>query len=254
MGLTRILLVDAFNLIRRIYEAMPSSDIEDVILSCKQSLARALRQHPATHVCVVFDSHDTSWRHLIYPDYKGGRKPTPRPLLDNIDQFEVAFTELGVKSLTVSAFEADDLIATLAKGIVDNAAVNEVIILSTDKGFLPLLSNQLKVYNHFDGLALTREHVLDKYGVSIGQLTDYWAMAGDASNHIKGVSKIGKKTAMTLLQNHQDLDTILNLEDAEGAALKVQDAGEHAALCKLLVTLKTDVALGINLKELRYIK
>lgn len=254
MANTRILIVDAFNLIRRIYEAMSASDIEEVVQSCQQSLARALRQREPSHVCVVFDSHDTSWRHLLYPEYKGGRKPTPSALLDNIDRFEMAFDQLGVKSITVSGYEADDVIATLAKGTIDNVPESEVIILSTDKGFLPLLSKQLKVYNHFDNMEVTQASVRDKYGISQHQLTDYWAMAGDASNHIKGVAKVGKKSATALLVEYQNLDTILEIKEAKGPALKVQNAGEFAALCKLLVTLKTDIAIGVNLKELRYTK
>jgi protein Xni len=247
----KTLLVDGFNLIRRIYEARPDAEqeIDDVIQASKQSLGRGLKQHPATHACVVFDSHELTWRHHLYGDYKAGRKPTPSPLLDNLSRFEESFAELGVASLTVAGFEADDVIATLAVGLAAKNA--DAIILSTDKGFLQLLSNHIKVFNHFEQSELTHETVSSKYDVKVEQLTDYWAMAGDASNNIKGVLKVGKKTAAALLKQYAFLEDILRDDLAVATALKVQNHGEVALQCKQLVTLKTDVSLGINLKSLR---
>ena len=138
----KALLIDGFNLVRRLYEARPHGDEpvqEEVITSASQSLRRALREHQPSHVCCIFDSHDKTWRHELYPDYKANRKPTPQPLLDAIPQFEDAFLELGVKSITVPTYEADDVIATLAKGISGRGG--KVTILSTDKNFLQLLDD-----------------------------------------------------------------------------------------------------------------
>lgn len=264
---TKVLLVDAFNLIRRIFEAMSRSnvdvttdiasdivtDIESIVQSCKQSMERALRHHKPSHVCVVFDSHDTTWRHLLYSGYKAGRKPTPTALLDNIKLFELAFSELGVKSLTVKEYEADDVIATFASGVVNKSNEAHVVILSSDKGFLPFLSPQLSVVNHFDGNIATANWIFEKYQVNFYQLIDYWALAGDASNSIKGVPKIGKKTASVLLRQHGSLAAILAVEDASGAVLRVQENAGLANMSKLLVTLKTDMFLGTNLKDFRVV-
>ena len=254
----KILLVDAFNLIRRIYEARTHSsdlvskaDMESIILASKQSLARALRQHAVSHACVVFDSHDETWRHKLYPDYKGDRKPTPEPLINNLPLFEEAFTELGLMSLTVAGYEADDVIATLAQGIVDNVPSAQVRILSTDKGFLTMLSPELKVCNHFTETELSAYEISEKYGVNFWQLTDYWALAGDTSNHIKGIPKIGKKTAVTLLKKYETLETILATDNPEAPVQRIQADAELARMCRSLVTLKTDIELGINLKDMR---
>jgi protein Xni len=264
---SKVLLVDAFNLIRRIFEAMSRSDtdlagnvaedvatdIKSIVQSCKQSMERAIRHHKPSHVCVVFDSHDTTWRNLLYTGYKAGRKPTPPALLDNIKRFELAFTELGVKSLTVKGYEADDVIATFASGVVNKSKDAHVVILSTDKGFLPFLSPQLSVVNHFDGQVATANWVFDKYQVSFYQLIDYWALAGDASNSIKGVPKIGKKTAAALLKDHGNLATILGVDDASGSVLRVQENIDLAKMSQLLVSLKTDMILGANLKDFRIV-
>ena len=249
--MTRVLLVDAFNLIRRIYEARGdgAGDIAAVIEAAASSLERALRQHTPSHACAVFDSHDTTWRHLLYPAYKAHRKPTPDALLDNLPGFRDAFLELHVRSLKLPDYEADDQVATLAAGVAGSGG--EAIILSTDKMFQQLLAPGVRMLNHFDSHEYTATGVVERYGVTVSQLTDYWAMAGDSSNNIKGVPRIGAKTAASLLQSYGSLEEILRSGDNSTAVARVQQYGDEAMRCKQLVTLKTDVALGINLKSLR---
>jgi len=251
MTSTRVLLIDAFNLIRRIYEARPDSDdkIEEVIQASANSVTRALNQHSPSHGCVVFDSHDTTWRHLLYREYKQGRKPTPEMLLDNVSRFKQVFSEAGLQSLAIQNYEADDIVATLAAGVAEKDGV--AIILSSDKSYLPLLSDKVRVYNHFEKHEINRDDVLKKYGVTIGQLTTLWAMAGDASNNVKGVPKVGKKTAVSLIEQYGSLKKILNDQQAVGAAAKIRENRALVLRCRQLVTLKTDVELGINLRIFR---
>jgi protein Xni len=248
---TRVLLVDAFNLIRRIFEARPDpeSHIDEVIQASSNSLARALRDHAPTHACAVFDSHDRTWRHLLYADYKGTRKPTPQVLLDNLHGFRDAFLERGVRSLKLDNYEADDQLATLAKGIEKTGG--EAFILSTDRMFQQQLSTNIRIFNHFEGHEVTREEVEERFGVRVDQLIDFWAMAGDSSNNIKGVPRVGKKTAASLLEHYGSLDAVIASSDDDAAVRRVQDASEAALRCRQLVTLKTDVELGINLRSLR---
>jgi protein Xni len=223
--------------------------MDEVIEASRRSLDRALKVHTPTHACAVFDSHDKTWRHLLYPQYKANRKPTPPALLENLPAFRAAFNEFSVKSLKVNDYEADDQIATLASGIADASGV--ALILSTDRAFLQLLSSRVRVFNHFEGTEITAHDVTTKFGVAVSQLTDLWAMAGDASNNIKGVPRIGKKTAASLLNEYGSLENILRSDDDNSAAQRVRENGDIVQRCKQLVTLKTDVALGINLKSLR---
>ena len=251
----KLLLIDGFNLIRRIFEARPdgSENIKAVIEACARSVGRALTQHPSSHACVVFDSHHRTWRHRLYRGYKQGRKPTPVVMLSNLQGFMQAFKHLGVTSLMVESYEADDVIATLAKGVTSLEAPgpSNVVILSTDKSFLQLLCAPIQVFNHFDNQALTRETVREKYALDVEQLTTYWALAGDASNNIKGVPKVGQKTAANLIKQYGSLEEILRDAAASAAALRVQQHRELVQQCKQLVTLKTDVQLGMNLSALR---
>ncbi|MCB1692026.1 MAG: hypothetical protein KDI19_04625 [Pseudomonadales bacterium] len=245
---SRLLLVDAFNLIRRIYEARKDA-MSAVIEASTQSLDRALKTIRPTHACVVFDSHDTTWRHLLYPDYKANRSPAPEVLLRGVPDFMAAFERMGVKSVMLPSYEADDVIASIAAAI--SASGNDVTILSTDGLFLQLLSDHVAIVNHFDGHHWREADVVEKYGVRVDQLCDLWAMAGDTSNNIKGVPRIGARTAASLLAEYGTLEEILRTEDDNASANRVRLGGDVAQRCKQLVTQKTDVEVGINLRELR---
>ena len=153
-----LLLVDGFNLIRRIYEARPHDDSqveEEVVTSAGQSLHRALKSHVPTHACCVFDSQEKTWRHLIYPEYKQNRSPTPAPLLEAIPQFENLFRQMKVNCLCIPGYEADDVIATLAHKTSEMGG--DVTVLSTDKGFLQLLDKHIKVFDHFNKIEYKRD-------------------------------------------------------------------------------------------------
>ncbi|NKB36989.1 MAG: flap endonuclease Xni [Gammaproteobacteria bacterium] len=248
-----ILLVDAMNLIRRIYEARPHKDDlidEEVLSSTKHSLLRALKKHLPTHACAVFDSQDKTWRHELFPMYKANRSPAPQALMSVLPDFESAFDKLGVKSICIKHYEADDVIATLAKGLASKQG--KVVILSTDKNFLQLLDSNTRVYDHFNDQEHDPEWVQNKYGVSHTQLVDYWALTGDSTNNIKGVSKVGPKTAQKLIADFNSLEALLASppDGALGQRLLTQKVDAEDA--RELVKLKTNVRLGINLRDLRY--
>ena len=245
----KVLLVDGFNLIRRIYEARPEPDIESVITASLQSLQRGLREHTPTHVVVVFENHDRTWRHLLYKDYKANRSPTPTELIEGMKQFVASYKEIGVHSFTLDSYEADDVIATFAHGIA--FAGNDAIILSSDKMYLQLLSPHIRVVNHFEHKDLSEHDVLERYGVKKEQLIDYWALVGDNSNNIKGVPGVGAKSATNLLSRYDNLEEILSSSETDRMTLKVVNNMTLAKRCKQLVTLKTDVELGTNLRDFR---
>lgn len=250
-----VLLIDGYNLIRRIYEARSHEEtrqqLQEIVTSAAQSLQRALRRHKPSHACCVLERHDTTWRHLLYTGYKEDRKPTPAPLLNGLALFEEAFLLIGVRCVSVESYEADDVIATLARGITDKRG--SAVILSTDAMYLQLLRDGITVFDHFKDRFLTIEHVREKFGVRPDQLIDYWAMSGAATNNIKGVPQVGAKTAAELLQRYGDLDGILDADAADNLVARVQQHRRDAKVSRQLVILKTDVVVGVNLKSLRYI-
>ena len=250
----RVLLIDAFNLIRRIYEVHPHSEGEalqpDVILRVVASLRRVLKRFSPSHACCVFDSQEKTWRHALYPAYKENRKPTPQAMLDGLPDIKAAFLEAGVQSITVPGYEADDVIATLSHHISN--AGGKVWIVSTDKGYLQLLGDNVEVFDQFNNRSLTREWVEEKYGVKCGQLLDYWALMGDSGNNIKGIPKVGPKTARSLLSTYKTLEQILQNPPTTTVGGRISAHLHEAKVCYQLATLKADVEIGTNLKQLRY--
>lgn len=244
-----VLLVDGFNLVRRIYEARPASaDPSETVTAIKQSVQRALKQHDPTHAVVVFEEHDKTWRHLLYPEYKANRSPTPADLLAMLDDIRTGIESLGVATLSISNYEADDVIATLVSGISGHGSAT---ILSTDKAYLQLLGEGVQVYNHFDNVAVPVDEAQARFQVRINQLVDFWALAGDRGNNVKGVPGIGEKSAVVLLQQFGTLEAVLAASSDDKLVKKAQAAAELATRCRQLVTLKRDVDLGVNLKDFR---
>lgn len=251
-----MLLVDALNLIRRVYAAQPGEDgperAEGAKAASVQSLQRGLRQSAPTHAVCVFDGDGDSWRHELYPDYKAGHSPMPEALESALEGYREAFQEIGVSSLTRPRLEADDVIATIACKATAGGAL--ATILSTDKIFLGLLPHGVRVRDHFKGVDFEPKDVIKKFGVRPEQLVDFLALAGDRGNGINGVPGIGPKTASELLSRFETLAEALEAaDDLEGKlGERLREHADTALLCYRLIGLRTDLDLETNLSELRY--
>jgi protein Xni len=128
----------------------------------------------------------------------------------------------------------------------------KVTIISTDKGFLQLLSPNIYLYDYFNRRYLDEEHVQNKFNVKSTQLIDFWTLTGDATNKIVGVAGIGQVTAAKLLNEYGSLQAILNARDLKsGISEKLKDSLPAMDIAKKLLSLKQDIPLGFNLKDIR---
>ncbi|MBN2398412.1 MAG: flap endonuclease Xni [Deltaproteobacteria bacterium] len=252
----RLLLVDALNLIRRVYAAQPGDDgparVDDSLNTSTSSLQRALRECRPTHAIAVFDGNEPSWRHELYPEYKAGRPPMPEVLEAAMDRFREAFSGSGVFSVRVATLEADDIIATLAGKVASRDG--RVIILSTDRLLLQLVSDLIVVRDHFQRTDMDRAYIQRKLQVRPDQVVDLFALAGYTTNNISGIPGIGIKTATRLLGELDTLDTILSLAHTikgKPGEMLYRHA-ENARLSQSLVRLKDTLELGLNLQSFRY--
>ena len=251
----KLLLIDAMNLIRRIYaaQATRASDvIEQTLLLSQNAILKNIEVSKATHVSVVFDGKGPTWRHEMFAEYKAHRKPMPQDLAQALPQFGERFKALGIHCLLMEEYEADDLIATLAvkaalKGV-------RVTIVSTDKGFMQIASDHISLYHYFDKRILQLDDVEQTLGLKSHQLVDFLSLVGDTTNHVPGVPGIGPKTAGTLLEAYGDLDNILiHSEAIQGrAGIALIEHYRVALLARKLVSLKLDCRLDTNLQALRY--
>ncbi len=264
-----LILIDALNLVRRIYAVQErpfmlnknqsSDDLSDntkqqVLFNtqktCSQALAKIIDQHQPTHALAVFDSQQPCWRYQLYDGYKQGRKKMPEYLANKLNDIQDAFMQQGVDSLVSEEDEADDLIATLA--IKMSLRGQNTTIVSTDKGFLSLLSPNIQVYDHFNRRFLDEQHVKNKFNVKPTQLMDLWTLTGDSTNKIPGVAGIGQVTASNLLNQYGSLKAILAADDLKASIKdKLKNSEEQITLSKQLLTLKQDIPLGFNLKDIR---
>lgn len=249
-----LLIIDAMNLIRRVYAVAEKSQasLEATEARSLSIIARNAADCGASHVAVVFEEQVATWRHDIWPDYKLGRPPMPEALAQGLPTLRDHLIRQGLYCLDVVPWEADDVIATLAHK-ASNADV-DVTILSTDKGFCQLVGKHIRAYSHFDRRLYDTEGVKGHYGLLPHQLTDFWALTGDTTNHLPGVPGIGPKTAGQLLDQFRTLDALLvQLETVpERWQNLLQEHWRAALLTRLLATLRVDVPLGVNLHELRW--
>ncbi|MEY4474519.1 MAG: hypothetical protein RL248_286 [Pseudomonadota bacterium] len=244
-----LLIVDALNLIRRIHAVQGSPCIN----ACQHALQQLISHSQPTHAVAVFDEDDRSdsWRHQRLPGYKAGRSPMPDHLQQEIPQIRNAFNALGVACWHSPGNEADDLAATLVAKI--GGAGHQVTIVSTDKGYCQLLAPNVQIRDYFQKRWLDMPFVQQEFGVLPHQLPDYWGLAGISSSKIPGVTGIGAKTAALLLQQASSLEALYqNLESTpEKWRKKLQQHQEMAFICKQVATLKTDLPLSSNLRQLR---
>jgi len=259
-----LVLIDALNLIRRIYAVqerpfllnneLAENTKQQVLFNtakgCDQALSKIIDQLQPSHALAVFDSQAPCWRYDIYPDYKKGRKKMPEHLANTLPNIQDLFMKRFVDSLVSDEDEADDLIATLA---IKVALRNQnVTIISTDKCFLSLLCPNIKVYDYFNRRYLDDEYVENKFNVKPNKLMDLWTLTGDSTNKIPGVAGIGQVTASKLLNQYGSIKSILSADDLKSSVKeKLDQHKEQISLSKQLLTLKLDIPLGFNLKDIR---
>lgn len=251
----KLLLIDAMNLIRRIYAAQEkrSDDpVEQTCLHSQNAILKNIEDAEATHVALIFDGHKPTWRHEFYAEYKADRKPMPDLLATALPQYIERFEALGIPCVLYDDLEADDVIATLAVKVAQHGG--QVRIISTDKGFMQIASERISLYHYFDRRVLTYDDVEQQLGLIPRQLPDYLSLVGDSTNHVPGVPGIGPKTAGELLDKYGDLDNILiNSTDIPGkVGEQLRENYRLALFARKMVTLKVDCELGLNLQSLRY--
>lgn len=232
----RLLAVDFLNVLVRAYHAGAPTETH-AVRSLFQTVANAIRTLRPRQVVFAMDGGHAR-RSQLLPAYKAHR-PAPEPGLQRQKELaERALLVAGLPMIRVADWEADDVLASLA------TAHTDVVLCSSDKDLLAL-AGRCRIYHPWGaGQWVTPE---DKLGLPAGQVTDYLALCGDASDGISGVRGVGPKTALQLLQEHENLEGILSAAltgRIKGAlALKLNDQRSAALLCRQVVELNTTLPL-----------
>ena len=195
-----------------------------------------------THFAVIFDSAKKTFRNDIYSEYKANRTETPEDLIPQFEYIRKAVKAFSLPSIELINYEADDLLATYAKKIVDAGA--RVTVISSDKDLMQLVSEKIRLYDPMKNKVLGEKEVFEKFGVKPNQVIDVQSLAGDSSDNIPGVPGIGVKTAAELINRYKTLDILLkNIKEITQNKRRetLLENKDKAILSKKLVTLKDDV-------------
>ena len=160
-----------------------------------------------THFAVIFDSARKNFRNEIYSEYKANRSDPPDDLAPQFEYIRKSVEAFNLPSIEMINYEADDLIATYAKKIVNAGA--KVTVISSDKDLMQLVSDKVRLYDPMKSKVLGNKEVLEKFGVKPDQVIDVQSLAGDSSDNIPGVPGIGIKTAAELINKYGNLDNLL---------------------------------------------
>jgi len=195
-----------------------------------------------THFAVIFDSAKKNFRNDIYTEYKANRSETPEDLAPQFEYIRKAVKAFSLPSIELINYEADDLLATYAKQIVEAGA--KVTVISSDKDLMQLVSEKIRLYDPMKNKVLGEKEVFEKFGVKPNQVIDVQSLAGDPSDNIPGVPGIGVKTAAELINKYKTLEVLLkNINEIPQNKRRetLLTNKDKAILSKKLVTLKDDV-------------
>jgi 5'-3' exonuclease len=214
-------------------------------------LTRDSGKDAPTHIAVVFDHSSKTFRNDIYPLYKANRPELPEDLRPQFPLTREATRAFNVACLETENYEADDIIATLARQAVE--AGGACTIISSDKDLMQLVGNGVLMRDPMKDRRIDVAEVEEKFGVGPDRVADVQALSGDSVDNVPGAPGIGIKTAALLIQEYGDLETLL----ARAGEIKqpkrreaLVDNADLIRISKRLVTLDRDAPVGAGLDDL----
>ncbi len=214
----RLYLVDGSGYIFRAYHALPPLTRKSdglptgaVAGFCNMlwKLMTDMKASPdaPTHLAVVFDKSEHTFRNELYSEYKAHRPPAPEDLIPQFPLVREATRAFGVPCLEIGGYEADDIIAAYACQVRDSGG--EVVIVSSDKDLMQLVGGPVSMFDPMKNVRIGPAEVFEKFGVTPDKVVDVQALCGDSVDNVPGAPGIGIKTASALINEYGDLETLL---------------------------------------------
>jgi DNA polymerase I len=243
-----LFLIDGNSLVYRAFFALPESiatskgQPTNAIFGFASMLVKLLTEYGSKPTIVVWDA-GASGRKEVYPEYKGDRPSRPDLLREQFPHFTPLVEAFGYMNVSCEGYEADDVIATLARRAREHGT--EVMIVTGDRDTFQLVEDGVRVMATGRGITDTKiydaQAVLDRYGIPPRSIPDFYGLKGDTSDNIPGVPGIGDKTAATLLQQFGDLETILASVDQISGAKRKENLTNHAEDARISKQLATSI-------------
>lgn len=249
-------LVDGSYFLFRAFHALPplttSTGLHtNAVRGAISAIQKLMRRTQPTHMAVIFDTAEPTFRHHLSPMYKGDRPSMPSELAEQIPYLHDLIRALGIPLHYLSGAEADDIIGTLAKRA--EALGHQVLISTGDKDMAQLVTEKVTLEDSFKERPMDVQGVFDKFGVWPHQIIDYLTLMGDASDGIMGVPGVGQKTAAKLLTEYGSIGSILeNVDQIKGkVGQNIKDSVEGIALDHQLASIVCDLDLTFGYDDLK---
>ena len=260
----RLIIIDSSSLLYRAFHALPpltnqKGQPTGAVYGFLLILFKAIKDLQANYIVACFDTKKPTFRHEKFEEYKAHRAPAPEGIILQYPVIKEVLKAFNIPLFEKEGFEADDLIATIAKRVEDNA---KVFIVSGDLDNLQLVDENIKVYTPGKSIKETvlydKEKVVERFGVTPLEMNDFKALTGDNSDNVPGVPGIGKTTAADLIQRFGSIKNLYSELATDTAVLKpkIKEAlkanKEKAFMSLELVTTKQDMDVDFNLEQCKF--
>ena len=259
----KVLILDGTSLLYRAFYALPELSTKkgektQGVYGFLLTLFKEIKEIKPNYIFCCFDLPEKTFRHKKFKEYKAKRKKMPEDLKTQIPILEEILTAMEIPIFKKEGYEADDLIATLVKKILEKNNF-EIFILSGDYDLLQVLKNNVKLVVFKRGIKekeiFDEKKVKETFGISPSQIPDLKALAGDQSDNIPGIKGIGKKTAISLLRIHQNIEKILERVEKGRIVLDLsttkilKEKKDELLFSKFLTTVKENVKIEFKFKK-----
>ncbi|MHB1397103.1 MAG: DNA polymerase I [Trichloromonadaceae bacterium] len=249
--LQRLYLIDGSSYIYRAYFAIRHLSnskglATNAIFGFTNMLLKVVREHAPDHLAVVFDSKGPTFRKDIYPEYKANRAAMPEDLVPQIPLIKELVRAFNMPALEVPGFEADDIIATLARRV--EAQGLAITVVTGDKDLMQIVSERVRLLDTMKDQICGLPEVAERFGGTPDKVIEVQALAGDSSDNVPGIPGVGEKTAVKLINEFGTVENLLaNLDQVKGKLQeKLREFGHQAILSKRLVTLIDSMDLELD--------
>lgn len=256
--MNKLVLIDGNSLINRAFYATPPLSAKDgtptnAVYAFVNMLVRIIGDIKPQYILVAFDRKEPTFRHEMYADYKGTRKPMPEDLRPQIDLIKKVLDTMGISRYEQAGIEADDIIGSMAKRYK-----GDTIIITGDKDSFQLVDETTSVYFTRRGITETEiysnENFKEKTGIEPIQIIDLKSMMGDSSDNIPGIAGVGEKTALSLVEKYGSLENLYSHIDELSGKLKekVENSKDIAYLSKTLATINVKLDIPVKDEDMGY--
>ena len=254
----KLILIDGYSFLFRAFFAIRNLTRKDGtpvggLYGFSRMLIKIITEIEYTHIAVVFDSGEKTFRNEIYSEYKATRPPCPPELLPQFPLVRDLVKVLNIVSLEKVGYEADDIIATYAKKAEKEDF--DVVIVSSDKDLMQLVNDKVLMFDGLKNEFIDTEKVKEKWGVEPKKVLDVLTLMGDASDNVPGVADIGQKTAIELINQYGDVENLMkHLDEIKQNKRRetLKNSINEIKLSKKLITLDENVEINYTLDDLKF--